>query len=630
MSDDALREAQRRVSALEDDVRRLEGALAVQDALLTSVPDFVVQVNLAHEITFINHVAAGFDKEQVLGANLLAFADPAYHAVMRETLDRVLATGEPSGYESVGAGADGQPTDYFTRVALVRKDGVPVGFTVVATDVSAMKRTARALEERERRIELAVRAADLGFWHWDAVSDHVSWDEISCRHFGVGNEEGATTYEGFLARVHPGDRARIRAEVDASVASGHYTGLEFRSVTPAGEQRWLMTAGSVERDDDGAVTGLVGCLLDVTGRKRLEERLLQAQRMDAVGQLAAGVAHNFNNLLAAVIPALDLAVRDFPETKEILGDVREASERSAEVVRQLMAFAGGGRRAAGAGACDVGDAARRVVQLARTMIGRGITVQLSAPVEPVLVRAEPGDVEQTLMNLVLNARDALEDGGTQAAEIRVEVEVLDAEWARARVVDNGPGMSDATRRRALDPFFTTKPPGRGTGLGLSTSYATATASGGRLRLDSTPGVGTAVTLELPRAHELPSVLPKLRPQPGRGERILLVDDELAVRHVIAAALGAHGYQVRAEGDAMLALSAFERAPREVDLVLLDESMPGLGGSALLARLRAIEPGLRVIGFSGGEARMEGAQAQLQKPVSVNVLLETVRRVLDDR
>jgi signal transduction histidine kinase len=434
---------------------------------------------------------------------------------------------------------------------------------------------------------------------------------------------------------------RIRGEVDASVEAGSYAGLQFRTVTPDGELRWLMTAGRVERDGAGAVTGLAGCLLDITERRRLEDHLEQVQRMEAVGQLAAGVAHNFNNLLAAILPALELATRRAPETEELLADVREAAERSADVVRQLMAFAGGGALPGPSQPCDVGMVARRVVKLARAMLDPRIALAVDAPDEVVLAPADGGELEHEIMNLLLNPRDAVlaDPVRARAPMIQVQVRALPGgaagtggqAWAEVRVVDNGVGMTDAVRRRAVEPFFTTKPPGRGTGLGLASAFAMARArGGGRLVVDSTPGRGTTVTIELPvvaSAAAASALAPAARR--GRGEHVLVVDDEPAVLRAVASVLRDDGYEVSERAAPHEALELFAAAPERYGVVVFDTSMPSMGGHAVLARMRAVKPDVRVISFSGLEHPLAGARAHLRKPVGIEQLVSAVRRVIDE-
>lgn len=626
-------EPKKRIAALEAEVAALRTSHATLEALIESVPDFVVRISNEGVFEYINRLANDLTREQVLGRTIFDFTPAEHHAVIRAALQRVVETGEPASYETTAPGSVGPATPYFTRIGPILENGRVVALTCVSTDVTELKGMARRLADHEDRLELAAAAADIGYWHWDARSDLVLWDETSCRHFGVPPEAGRTTYEGFLERVYPGDRERIRREVDDSVARGHYSGLQFRSITPAGELRWFMTAGRVERDSRGAVTGLLGCLLDVTDRRRLEERLLQSQRLDAVGQLAAGVAHNFNNLLAALIPALEVTCRKAADGAPLLRDVLSSAQRAADVVRQLTAFAGGRTRTA-AHTADAGEIARRVVDLARSVLDRAIRVELVVPDEPALARVDSGELEHALMNLVLNARDALESviAEGRPARIAVTVQSVGGPEPRVRVsvVDNGIGMTEDVRGRAIEPFFTTKAPERGSGLGLSSVYAMVTAHGGQLDVESIVGVGTTITMLLPAGVAEPAApTPPERDVGGRGETILLVDDDRSVRRAIATVLEAEGYRIREFGDPHEALAAFSADPAAYDLAIIDQSMPGLSGQALLDRMRAIAPSVRAISFSGHDLPMQGARAQLAKPVAIGALLAALRRVLDE-
>lgn len=630
-SDDRA-ELARRVAALEAELASVRSSHATLEAMVESVPDFVVRVTVDGVFEYVNRFFPGISRDQIIGRSAFEFTAPDEHDRVRAALRRVVATGEPTSYETTGLNAAGLPTPYFTRVAPIIENGRVVGLTSVATDVSEVKEMARSLADHRDRLELAAAAANIGYWHWDARSDVVRWDPTSCRHFGVPPEAGRTTYQGFLDRLHPEDRGRIRSEVDESVVRGHYKGLQFRTVTPAGELRWLMTAGRVERDEHGVVSGLLGCLIDVTERRRLEEHLLQAQRLDAVGQLAAGVAHNFNNLLAALIPALEMTARTAPDGAPLLRELQGSAQRAADVVRQLTAFAGGRPRES-AQTTDAAEIARRVVELARGVLDRAITIDLVVPAEPALARVDSGELEHALMNLVLNARDALEDVIAKGRPARILVGVSVAAGPPARVevhvTDTGAGMTEEVRRRSIEPFFTTKGPGRGTGLGLSSTYAMVTAHGGELDIDSIAGGGTTISMRLPAATAV-SASAKLPDDSALGgsETVLLVDDDDAVRRTIASVLRAAGYHIRDFGDPLEALAVFSDDPAAFDVAIVDHSMPGLSGQALLDRMRAVAPTVRAISFSGHDVPLQGARAQLAKPVSINVLLAALRRVLD--
>ncbi|HEY5944369.1 MAG TPA: ATP-binding protein [Kofleriaceae bacterium] len=619
---------------LNEALATLKADHAKLEAMIESVPDFVCQLTPEGVFEYVNRVVPGLTREDVLGRTIFDFSDPSVHPVIRATIARVIATGEPDTYESLGLGSQGPQTPYFIRIGPVIREGQVVALTVVATDVSELRLATRRLDDQRKRTELAAEAAGVGYWHWDALKDVVHWDPTTCRHFGVPADAGVTTYQGFLDRVHPEDRERIRREVDDSVVQGEYPGLQFRIITPAGEMRWLMTIGRLERDEHGAPTGLLGCILDITDRRRLEERLLQAQRMDAVGQLAAGVAHNFNNLLAALVPSLELTARRAPDSAPLMRDLLAAAQRAAEVVRQLTTFAGGHRRAP-ASATNAVDIARRVVDLSRGIIDRAIAIDVIGPAQPTFVEVDGGEFEQALMNLVLNARDALATtvAAGKPAHIRIEITRLAESRPRIciRVVDTGEGMTEDVRRRAIEPFFTTKPPGRGTGLGLSSTYSMVRSSGGTLEVASNPGEGTTITMILPEDLASPAAhAADADVRGGRGEQILLVDDEPAVRSAISAVLEAEGYRVHPVGDSLDALVVFEAAPASFAAVIIDRSMPRLGGQALLDRMLAVAPATRAISFSGHDASLDGARAALAKPVSIDELLRTVRRVLDER
>lgn len=622
----------RRIAVLETELSELRSSHQKLEALVQSVPDFVMRLSTEGTVEYVNRSVAGVAPHQLIGRSALDFAVPEERDRIRGVFQRVTATGEPLSYEATGVNERGVASPYVCRVAPIVDHGRVIALTIAATDISLVKEMARSLADHQDRLELAADAADIGYWHWDAKGDVVLWDATSCRHFGVPEAAGRTTYQGFLDRVHPADRERIRQEVDESVARGHYKGLQFRAVTPSGEHRWLMTAGRVERDARGEVSGLLGCLIDITERRRLEEHLLEAQRLDAVGQLAAGVAHNFNNLLAALIPALEVTARMAPAAAPMLGDLQGSALRAAQVVRQLTAFAGGRSRES-TRTTDANEIARRVVDLARGVLDRAIQLDLTVSDEPALARVDGGELEHALMNLVLNARDALEDVIAEGRPARIAVSVTASSWSHrrveVRVTDTGVGMPDEVIRRAIEPFFTTKPPGRGTGLGLSSAYAMVTAHGGQLDVDSVVGKGTTITIVLPVATGAPAAREEADSvAAGRGETILLVDDDDSVRRTITAVLESAGYRVRAFGDPREALAAFSASPVDFHLAIVDHSMPGLSGQALLDRMRAVTPEVRAISFSGRDVSLQGARAHLAKPVVVSVLLSAVRRVLD--
>ena len=402
------------------------------------------------------------------------------------------------------------------------------------------------------------------------------------------------------------------------------------------------------RDSQGEVDSYVGVERDISRERALERELIEAGRMEAVGQLAGGIAHDFNNLLTAIAGYAELLRSEVPADSESQADVDEilrASRSAAGLVRQLLAF---GRRQvlepAGLG-LDV------LVEQLRPMLAGllGPRVKFEAatvgPVAPVF--ADPGQIEQVLVNLAVNARDAMPAGGTfrisiSSVEVTPDDERSDSikpgPYVVLAAMDTGVGMDEATRSRVFEPFFTTKPAGRGTGLGLATTYGIVKQSGGYLFAESELGMGTTVTMYLPQYSGAvvtlqPAALPE--PPPGGSETVLIVEDDPAVKAIIRQALERLGYRVLISSDATEALAAAEAHAGRLPLLVSDIRLPGLAGPELAALLRPKHPGLRVLYVSGyaGDEMIQGGllgtdEAFLAKPFSADDLARRVRLLLD--
>ncbi len=400
--------------------------------------------------------------------------------------------------------------------------------------------------------------------------------------------------------------------------------------------------------EDGAVEFFDGSVTDITARKRLEDRLHQVQKMEALGQLAGGVAHDFNNLLTAIGGYAAMLRDDLPagsahrrDADEILG----ATERAASLTRQLLAYSRGQRL--DPQVADLGDIVVHMSGILRRLIGETVDLQVRRPATPAWVRVDRGQIERVLLNLALNARDAMPAGGTLtlgvsaldvAAAVVPEPDALpEGPYVSLVVHDNGLGMNAETLNRAFDPFYTTKEPGRGTGLGLSTVYGIVRQSGGRVRLESEPGCGTTVRVLLPRlAHGPEPVREPATPahEPVSRCTILVAEDEANVRELVCRALREEGHEVIEAEDGQRALDRADRADHPVELLVTDVVMPRLSGTELAARLGERWPGLPVLFMSGyaSEAdQPEGGSAQhLQKPFTKSALLAAVRASLARR
>ena len=393
---------------------------------------------------------------------------------------------------------------------------------------------------------------------------------------------------------------------------------------------------------DGRAVGRVWSFRDVTERRRLQQELLQAHKLEAVGRLAGGVAHDFNNLLTTILGYSELLLRSRPDDAELqedVGEIRKASERAASLTRQLLAFSR--KQVIEARVLDLNALVAESTRMLRRLIGED--VELSTLLAPGLpsVRADPVQIEQVIVNLAVNARDAMPGGGKLAIETRVR-RVEDGEarggdlpsgdFVVLRVADTGLGMDPEIRERIFEPFFTTKEKGKGTGLGLSTAYGIVKQSGGDIRVTSARHAGSTFEILLPAVRE------KAVEEPAPAERrgaaplratVLLAEDEDGLRALNGRVLEARGYRVLAAPNAAEAVALAERQPEPPDLLVTDVVMPGVSGRELARRLRDRYPGIRILYVSGyaEDAPVESDASFLQKPFTPEVLGERVAEIL---
>ena len=399
------------------------------------------------------------------------------------------------------------------------------------------------------------------------------------------------------------------------------------------------------RDHSGKVTGVVGVSHDISERKRLEEQFLQSQKMEAVGQLAGGVAHDFNNLLTAISGYCQLAARELKPDAPVSGYLREigdASERATDLTRQILAFSR--RQLIEPRVVDLNELVVRMDKMLRRFINESIDLFITCSPSLGMVRVDPGQMEQVLINLSLNARDAMPDGGRLIIEtsnvasgngrtVTRPPSIPHGEYVMLAIADTGVGMTDEVKSHVFEPFLT-KEVGKGTGLGLSTCYGIVSQSNGYLDVDSRAGQGSTFRIYLPRVLDEVKRITIGRPdQPPSGkETVLLVEDESSVRGLAARVLRDLGYRVIEASDGQEALQA---SSEEIDLLLTDVVMPSMDGTELAEQLRQIHPEMRIIYTSGymddtiGRYGVldEGAQF-MNKPFTPDVLARCVRQALD--
>ena len=438
-----------------------------------------------------------------------------------------------------------------------------------------------------------------------------------------------------LSRIHPEDVDRVRRAFAEASSLGRYA-CEFRWLCADGQYRVLHDQGVLAPAIDGQQRELFGVLLDATDRRLLEEQLAQARKMEAVGQLTGGVAHDFNNLLTVVLGNVDMLGRrkeDDARRARRIDAIRQAAERGRDLTRQLLAFSR--RQHLSPVNLDVNDLIRDFAPLIRQAVGEAVTVDLALSDGALCAHVDPTQLETALLNLAVNARDAMPEGGTLS--IRTEHQVCAAgDWATILVEDTGVGMSSEVRERVFEPFFTTKEVGKGSGLGLSQVYGFVRQSEGDVLLESAPGAGSRFRLRLPLSGETVPTARAEAPQAevrGGTEKVLLVEDDPTVLALTLDLLTTLGYQVTCATNASEALDLLQ-SPAKFDLLFSDVVMPGgISGVGLARTARELRPGLAVLlssGFVGESAgRPDIEFPLLDKPYETAILATRVRNLLDE-
>ena len=466
----------------------------------------------------------------------------------------------------------------------------------------------------------------------------------------TGYERGEVDEAWWYANLHPDDRERVLAAQPVPYDIEHQV-LEFRFRRKDGSYAWIQDEKRLLRGADGRPTEIVGSWSDVTARVELEEQLRQSQKMEAIGRLAGGVAHDFNNLLTVITGYSELLLQMLPpddSKARYVGDIRDAGERAAALTRQLLAFSR--KQLLEPRVLDLNDVVRDLDKMLRRLIGEDVVLTTVLSPDAAAVKVDPGQIEQVVINLAVNSRDAMPGGGrltieTRTVELgeeecRVHCDARPGLYTRISVSDTGCGMTPEIKARIFEPFFTTKAPGKGTGLGLATVFGIIKQSEGLVEVDSHVGEGTCFRIFLPAADA-----EAVARRDGAGaeavlegrETILLVEDEAGVRGIARKALQARGYNVLEASDGWAAIATAEGCGVPIDLLVTDVVMPEVSGPKLADLLRERRAGLKVLFVSGytddlidERGGLREREAFLQKPFSPAVLARKVRAVLDAR
>jgi two-component system cell cycle sensor histidine kinase/response regulator CckA len=635
----------------QEALKESEERFREQAALLDIAHEAIMVKDLDGRILYWNKGAErtfGWTAAEAAGRKASDFLyDDAFR--FNDARTTLLAAGDWKG-EQVRHTKDGHDIVVESGWTLVRDEqGRPTSILAIHTDITERRQAMEMVRAAQERMRFALDTANIGVWDMDCASGAVAWSETLEAQYGLQPGAFGGTFEAFVGLIHPDDRESVLATVGTAMKSGVDFAFSSRALWSDGTIQWLSGAGRFFIGEDGNPVRGVGISQNITERRILERQYLQAQKMEAIGQLASGVAHDFNNLLTVILGFTGFVAADAAIDARHATDLREvikAAERAAGLTRQLLAFSR--QQVLQTAPLDVNLVITDMTVMLGRLIGEHIDISLAlAPnLSPAL--ADRGQLEQVVMNLVVNARDAMPGGGLLTIETTdVELEnssfhqetVMRGDYVMLAVTDTGSGMTKETQQHLFEPFFTTKAAGKGTGLGLSTTYGIVKQSDGYIWVYSELDRGTTFKVYLPRANPeatVATVNTKVTaPIKRASETVLLVEDEAGVRLLSKRILDNAGFRVFEAANGDDAARVFAQHADSIDLVVTDVVMPGCGGPELLSRLQRQAPALKVLYMSGYTEQSAAHRAGIdcggpfvQKPFTAAEFVRQVREVLD--
>ncbi len=645
--------------------RRSRRALADSEEryriLAEAAQDMIFIIDADDRIEYVNETAARqFDMtpEALIGRARSEVFPPGLAAEQKVSLAQVLRTGTPMSTE--GATRFGDRTTWLstTLVPLPGDDGTPRAVLGVSRDITSRKAAEERAEATARRFEELFELSPTITYTVGPAEEglRTTWISRNITNVLGYSTEAALERDWWARNVHPDDVWRSDMDDAITLSEGSVL-AEYRFRHADGSYRWLLDERRLVNTDNGKPREIVGAVLDITERKAAEaalkeseRQLYQSQRMEAIANLAGGIAHDFNNRLTAIGGYADLLLQELPPGHAGHADlleVRRGADAAADLVRQLLAFSR--RQALMPRPIDLNDTVKRLSRVLERILGEDVALKNLLTAEHACVEADPSQIEQVILNLISNARDAMPSGGLVALEtsegtldeayVARHLETAPGDYVILTVRDSGVGMTPDVQARAFEPFFTTKPQGVGTGLGLSTVYGIVRQSGGHVTLQSEPGQGTTVRVYLPRLPHgrVESVETETRAEARQGgsETILVVEDEPAVLRFAERVLIRLGYSVLTANSAAEAFEVSERHPAQIDLLLSDVVLPKMGGRQVSEELSQRRESMRTLFMSGytrdaivRDGRLEPGITLLQKPFTPEELAHKVRSVLD--
>ncbi|MBN1799603.1 MAG: PAS domain S-box protein [Spirochaetales bacterium] len=504
-------------------------------------------------------------------------------------------------------------------------------FFVIASDITAQKKAEESLKTSEERLSLALEATNDGLWDWDLVHD-TSYTSPRCYEIlGTKPGESANVLKRWRDVVCPDYIPEAEAKLQECLSGKTQTfSFEYRAMTYDIKEKWILTrAKVVEYDKQGKPVRIVGTHTDITHQKQMEERLLHSEKMEAIGQLAGGIAHDFNNQLSSIVGYIELlqeGVKDRSELVEYTENIMTATKRASDLTAQLLAFARKGKYQTVP--VDVHKTIHEVISLLRHSIDKRIVLTTHLHASPPFILGDPTQLQNALLNLALNARDAMPKGGGMTFSTNLVTlnkqfckqspfELRPGEYLKIDVIDAGGGMDKETQKHIFEPFFTTKPYGKGTGMGMAAVYGTVKNHKGAIEVLSTVGRGTTIQLYFPHLTLKTDIKqpPDQKVEIVKGSaHVLLADDEEMIREVGSIMLNSLGYKVSLCANGAEAVELYKKAWHHIDLIILDMVMPKKSGMETFLELKKINPHIKAILSSG-----YGADSQVQKILKAGVI-----------
>jgi PAS domain S-box-containing protein len=526
-------------------------------------------------------------------------------------------------------------------------DGVPRQILGVIHDITERKQAEDLIVRSESFLAESQKIANVGSWEWDIGTNEVNWSDETFRLAGHEPRSFKPKVEDFRSMLHEDDRKAVFKLIEDTLEGRADYFINHRIVLPDGEIRYMVTQGEVQRDTDGRPVRMVGTMLDVTEQRRLEEQLRQSTKLDAIGTLAGGIAHDFNNMLHAILGYAELLESKLAKNETLRAYVNmiiTTTERAANLTQSLLAY--GRKQIIQFKPTDIHTVILNMEKLLSRFIGEGIEIEMNLPEKPLFIMADSHQIEQVLMNLAINAKDAMPNGGhfvINSETIAMDNEFIKVsgfgkpgEYVKITVTDNGLGMDRATRERIFEPFFTTKEYGGGTGLGLSVIYGIIKQNNGYIDVYSELGEGTTFSIFLPLIDQAikEDAFELDLPIRDGTETVLLAEDDEQIRWLLKSALEQYKYRVIDTVDGEDAISEFTKNKDDINLSLLDVIMPKKNGIEVYEAIKKFKPDSKVVFMSGYPADylekkgLRQKEILISKPVAPSVVLRTIRDVLD--